>query len=490
MAKNNFINYKAMVRILGIIMFIVGLSMLFPLIYAKVTGDPAGVFAFSRCAVPTIIIGALMSFLIRAPRAKFRSREGYIVVASCWVLASLIGAFPYMLTGYAENFIDAFFESTSGFTTTGCSAVDGAVLSRSLMLWKAISHWLGGMGILVFVISILPALGINGQIIARAETPGPVMEKMTVRMSDSAKILYITYLTFTVIEFILLLFSGKMPVYDAVINTLGSISTGGLMVHPEGIAVYDSLFVEIVISVFCVLASINFILYHYVVTGKASYLLKDIELRVFIIIIVLATLVCTLGLVFQSDTSFGEALRESFFQVVSMATTSGYTRSPYIIWPAVCQFTLLTLMFIGGCAASTSGSIKVIRVVVMFKLIWRGCIKRMHPRSVVAVKVGGNAISAPVVSQITVFILLYMMIFLMSSLLMSFQGLDMETTITATLAMLSNTGAAFGEAAALGNFSMFHPLIKIYLSALMIIGRLELFTIIILFTRNFWGRDR
>ena len=205
---------------------------------------------------------------------------------------------------------------------------------------------------------------------------------------------------------------------------------------------------------------------------------------------VLATLVCTLGLVLQSDTSFGEALRESFFQVVSMATTSGYTRSPYIIWPAVCQFTLLTLMFIGGCAASTSGSIKVIRVIVMFKLIWRGCIKRMHPRSVVAVKVGGNAISAPVVSQITVFILLYMMIFLMSSLLMSFQGLDMETTITATLAMLSNTGAAFGEAAALGNFSMFHPLIKIYLSALMIVGRLELFTIIILFTRNFWGRDR
>ena len=473
MAKNNFINYKAMVRILGIIMFIVGLSMIFPLIYAKVTGDPAGVFAFSRCAVPTIIIGALMSFLIRAPRAKFRSREGYIVVASCWVLASLIGAFPYMLTGYAENFIDAFFESTSGFTTTGCSAVHGAVLSRSLMLWKAISHWLGGMGILVFVISILPALGINGQIIARAETPGPVMEKMTVRMSDSAKILYITYLTFTVIEFILLLFSGKMPIYDAVINTLGSISTGGLMVHPEGIAVYDSLFVEIVISVFCVLASINFILYHYVVTGKASYLLKDIELRVFIIIMVLATLVCTLGLVLQSDSSFGEALRESFFQVVSMATTSGYTRSPYIIWPAVCQFTLLTLMFIGGCAASTSGSIK-----------------RMHSRSVVAVKVGGNAISAPVVSQITVFILLYMMIFLMSSFLMSFQGLDMETTITATLAMLSNTGAAFGEAAALGNFSMFHPLIKIYLSALMIIGRLELFTIIILFTRNFWGRDR
>ena len=225
-------------------------------------------------------------------------------------------------------------------------------------------------------------------------------------------------------------------------------------------------------------------------TGKFSYLIKDIEFRAYIIIMVAAILICSLGLTLQSDSSFGEALRESFFQVISMATTSGYVRSPYIIWPAVCQLTLIILMFIGGCAASTSGSIKVIRVLVMLKLIWRGCIKRIHPRSVVAVKVGGNAISAPVVSQITVFILLYMLLFLMSSFLLSFQGLDMETTITATLAMLSNTGAAFGETAALGNFSMFHPLLKIYLSGLMIIGRLELFTIIILFTRNFWGRDR
>lgn len=490
MARNNLLNYKAIVRILGIILFVVGLSMIFPWIYAEITGDAAGVFAFRRCAVPIILVGALMSFFIKAPRAKFRSREGYLVVGLCWILASIVGAFPYMLTGYAENFVDALFESTSGFTTTGCTAVDGAVLSNSLMLWKAISHWLGGMGILVFVISILPALGINGQIIARAETPGPVMEKMTVRMSDSAKILYITYLAFTVIEFILLLASGRMSVFDAVINTLGSISTGGLMVHPEGIAIYNSLYVEIVISVFCILASVNFILYHYVATGKFSYLIKDIEFRAYIIIMVAAILICSLGLTLQSDSSFGEALRESFFQVISMATTSGYVRSPYIIWPAVCQLTLIILMFIGGCAASTSGSIKVIRVLVMLKLIWRGCIKRIHPRSVVAVKVGGNAISAPVVSQITVFILLYMLLFLMSSFLLSFQGLDMETTITATLAMLSNTGAAFGETAALGNFSMFHPLLKIYLSGLMIIGRLELFTIIILFTRNFWGRDR
>lgn len=484
------INYKAILKILGIILLIVGISMTIPWIYAEASGDVSAALAFRKCAPATILLGGLIAFFVKGKRAKFRAREGYVVVASCWLMASLAGAFPYYLSGFADTFIDAVFESVSGFTTTGCTAVDDVFLSRSLMLWKALSHWLGGMGILVFVISILPALGINGQMIARAEAPGPVLEKMTVRMSDSAKILYMTYFTFTIAEFILLLLSGKMPVFDAVINTLGSISTGGLLVHPEGIAYYDSVYVEIIISLFCILASINFVLYHYLVTGKFSYILKDIELRAYLLIIAAAIIVCSIGLMTANDDSFGSALRDSFFQVISMATTAGYTRSPYLVWPAVCQMVLITLMFIGGCAASTSGSIKVVRILVMMKLILRGCTKRIHPRSVVAVKLGGNAVPAPVVSGITVFILTYMMILLASSFLLSLQGLDLETTITATLAMLSNTGIGFGETAAIGNFSIFHPALKLYLSALMIIGRLELFTIIILFTSNFWGRDR
>ena len=484
------LNYKTIVRILGAILLLIGLSMIIPWIYAETTGDPSAAAAFRKCVPPTVITGGLLSFFIRGKRAKFRTREGYIVVAACWVLASVVGAFPYYLSDFTGNYVDALFESTSGFTTTGCTAVSEGVLSRSLLLWKAISHWLGGMGILVFVISILPALGINGQVIARAETPGPVLEKMTVRMSDSAKILYLTYFSFTLLEFLLLILSGRMPVFDAVINTMGSISTGGLLVHPTGIAYYDSVYVEIVISVFCILASVNFILYHYLVTGKFEYFFRDIELRAYLIIIAAAVLLCTIGLMLSNGDSFGNALRDAFFQVVSMATTSGYTRAPYIIWPTMCQMVLIALMFIGGCAASTSGSIKVIRILVMLKLIWRGCIRRIHPRSVVAVKLGKNAVSAPVVSGITVFILTYLFIFLLSSFLLSLQGLDLETTMTATLAMLSNTGAAFGETASIGNFSLFHPCLKLYLSGLMIVGRLELFTIIILFTRNFWGRDR
>ena len=483
------INYKAIIRILGVIIFIIGLSIIIPWAYAEKTGDGVCAHAFRRCAPLLIVIGAFFTFTFSSRRAKFRIREGYIIVTLCWLLSSFTGAFPYYFSDFTDSFTTAFFESTSGFTTTGCTA-NHAALCHALLLWKAISHWLGGMGILVFVISILPALGINGQFIARAETPGPVLEKMTVRISDSAKILYITYLTFTIIEFLMLDLSGKMPAFDALITTMGSISTAGLMVHPEGIAYYGSIYVEVVICVFCILASVNFILYHYVATGKASYLFRDVELRAYLIIIGVSILICTAGLYLNSSSSLGSSLRDSFFQVVSMATTSGYSRSPYTIWPSVCQITLMTLMFIGGCAASTSGSIKVIRVLVMLKLIGRGCVKRIHPRSVVAVKIGKNPISASVVSGITVFILTYMLLLITSCFVLSFQGIDLETSVTAALAMISNTGAAFGETASLGNFAYFHPVLRIYLSGLMIIGRLELFTVIILFTRNFWGKER
>ena len=471
------------------IMLIIGIQEIIPWIYAEVTGDSDVAFAFRICAPCTIALGLIMYFFIRTGRSRFGAREGYLVVALCWICASIVGAFPYLLSGFFDNYVDSFFESVSGFTTTGCTAAAHGVTNRALMLWKVISHWLGGMGILVFVISLLPALGINGQIIARAEMPGPVLQKTTVRMSDSAKALYLTYFTFTVVEFILLMLSGKMPLYDGVVTTLGSISTGGLLVHPQGIAYYDSVYIELVISFFCLLAAINFVLYHYILTGKFSYFLKDLELRAYMTIIAGSTIICTAGLIVFRGDGFGSALRDSFFQVVSFATTAGYTRTPYMLWPTVCQLILLMIMFIGGCSASTAGSIKVIRILVMLKMIARGCIRRIHPRSVVAVNLGKSSISAPVVSSITVFLFTFAGLFLFSGFILSFQGTDMETNFTSTLCMLSNTGASFGYGASLGNFSFFHPALKLYLSALMIIGRLELFTIIILFTRNFWSRN-
>ncbi|MFQ7111830.1 MAG: TrkH family potassium uptake protein [Anaerovoracaceae bacterium] len=485
------VNYRAILRIIGIIIFIIGVSMIIPWVYSEVVKDQDAERAFRICIPITVVLGAAVILAAgNTPHAKFRAREGYIIVAACWLTASIIGAFPFYLSDFTNNYIDAFFESTSGFTTTGCSAAANGVLSDSLLLWKALIHWLGGMGILVFVISILPALGINGHFIAKAETPGPVVEKVTVRMSDSAKILYITYLSLTLMEFVLLMLSGKMNAFDAIVNTMGSISTGGLTVHPDGVAHYDSVYVEIVIASFCILSSINFVLYHNLVSGRPALFFKDIELRVHIIIIFAAVIICTYALIVFNDLSFGSALRESFFQVVSMSTTTGYARNPSIIWPTICQIIFLALLFIGGCAASTSGSLKVIRVIIMMKLIWRGCIKRIHPRSVVAVKLGSKSLSVDLVTSITTFIFAYIGIFILSAFILSFQGLDLESTITITISALSNTGVSFEGPTVLGDFSIFHPLLKLYISGMMIMGRLELFTIIVLFTKTFWGKNR
>ncbi|MCB6992317.1 TrkH family potassium uptake protein [bacterium 210820-DFI.6.37] len=491
MSVNVSLNYQLIIKILGVITLILGISMIPALACAWIYQEPDNFRALLISSAVTLLLGAAVAFFVRPAQSRFRAREGYLVVALCWIVASLLGALPYFLSDFTCSFIDGFFESTAGFTTTGCTAIGERIMPKSLMMWKAISHWLGGMGILVFVISILPALGINGQMIIRAEAPGPVLEKMTVRISDSAKILYLTYISLTALEFLLLWGSRSMTAFDALINTLGSISSGGLFAHPDGVAYYDSVYVEIVISVFTILAAVNFILYHYAVTRKWQYVLRDIELRAFVLIIAASVLLCTAALYLLGDyPSLGKALRDSFFQVVSVSTTSGYSSADYTLWPSICQAILFTLMFVGGCAASTSGSIKVIRILVLFKLVWRGVYKRIHPRSVVAVKLGGKAVPAPIVSAITVFILMYMGLFLFSCLVLSLQNLDLETTISTSAAMLSNTGIAFGKVGAMGNYAMFSDPLKLYLSLLMIIGRLELFTIVILFTKSFWGRDR
>lgn len=488
---NIILNYQLIARILGFLLLILGIAMLPSVLCAYICDEESCLKAFSLVSILCIFFGAAISIAIQPDRSKFRTREGYMVVALCWVLASLIGAFPYLLSGFTPDYINALFESTAGFTTTGCTAMNYDIMPYSLTLWKATSNWLGGMGILVFVISILPALGINGQFIVRAETPGPVFEKMSVRMSDSAKILYLSYLLLSLLEFCLLFFSGSMPAYDALINTMGSISTGGVSVYTDGITAYNSLFVEIVISVFTILASINFLLYHYAAGRKLSYLLHDVELRCFLFLIAGGTVICTVGQYFSGHAAtIGQALRETFFQVTSVATTAGYVGTDYCSWPIICQTILVILMFIGGCAASTSGSVKVIRVMVLFKMIGRAFAKQLHPRQVVAIKFGGKATPANVVSEITVFILLYMMVFLAGSLVLSLQNLDMQTTISTSLAMLSNTGIGFGEGISSGNYSMFSDPIKAFMCLMMIIGRLELFSIIVLFTRNFWGSDR
>ena len=481
-------NYRVLIKICGTIILITGIAMLIPWIYAEFCDEYEAAVAFRRCAPVILILGLCLSVLFRSDNSHFRTRDGYLIVSLCWIIASIAGSFPYYLSGTSATFVDAIFESTSGFTTTGSTVIAGGLTSRSLILWKVLSHWLGGMGILVFVISILPALGISGQFIVRAETPGPVYQKVTSRISSSARALYLTYFSFTVIEFILLMISGRMPLYDAVINTLGCISTGGLCADPSGVASYGSLYIELVMAVFCILASINFVLYHYVITGKFLEVLKDIELRAYLIIIAFAALLCGVNLATIGGKSPLDSLLDGFIQTAFMSSTAGFYRSDTYVWPAACQFILLTLIIIGGCSASTAGSVKVVRILVMFKLMMRGMTRRIHPRSVVAVKLGRNAVSAPVVSNITVFLLTFACLLVLTALILSAQGDDIETSMATALALLSNTGTAIIHGATTNEFAIYHPLIKIYMSLIMIAGRLELFTVIMLFTKGFWTK--
>jgi trk system potassium uptake protein TrkH len=481
------LNWKVIFKILSAIIFIVGISML-PSWFVAFQSDGFLVQeALLRSSLICLLFGGGGYLLFRQSDGTLHLRDGYLVVALSWIVASLFGALPYWLSSDLAHPIDAFFESVAGFTTTGSTIRNVDLMPRGLLFWKATSNWLGGMGILVFAISLLPALGINGQTIVRAEAPGPTFEKMTARVSSSTKILYGTYITFTLLEFCLLYFFTEMDGFDSIINTFGSVSTGGLFAHTKGLAFYDSIYIETVIALFCFLSSVSFLLYFLLLQGKWREVLKNTELRVFILLILGASLLIATNLFLtQTYDTWISGFRHGFFQVVSFLSTSGYVITDFTKWPHMSQTLLFLLLFVGGCASSTSGSMKVIRIIVSFKIVGRMFFKRLHPSGITAIKVGDKSIPAETVSRIASFMMLYFMVYILSLAILSLQNLDMETTMGVAAGCLSNTGLGFGEMGATGNYSMFNPGLRLYLCAMMLMGRLEIFTIFLLFTPTFW----
>lgn len=484
-------NYQVIIKVIGIITTIIGITMIPSLLVSFIYGETEVAIAFLMSITPSVIVGGIIVLKMKPLSSFVKIRDGYLIVAICWILASILGAFPYIFSGVIPSFILAFFESASGFTTTGTTIIDElSSIPKGLLFWRSFCHWLGGMGILILIISILPALGIGGQRIASAEAPGPSLEKMSTRMTDSAKILYIMYISFTIAAIILLRLGG-MNWFDAFIHAFGSMGTGGTSNYSSGVAHFNSLYVELVIIIFSILASINFILYSHILKGRWRDFFKDSELRVFLFILGCAFLLVMLNIrIFGSYNSLGEAIRLSFFHTTAFISTSGYSTTDYTLWPAFSQIILFTLMLIGGCSASTCGSIKVIRIIIMFKLIVRGLYRRLHPNSVVPVKLKGKTISSETVSRVSSFLILYFVLFVFSSLVISLDNYDMITTLSAAASTLSNTGVGFGLIGPSGTYSMFSDPILLYLSLLMIAGRLELFTIVLLFTPSFWSSDR
>ena len=483
-------NYPLIARLTGVIIMILGLSMLPSLVVSLVYQENSSVSAFLKSMIPMILIGALVVWKIRPKSSFLKLREGSIIVALCWILASFFGAFPYVLSGAIPDLANAFFESASGFSTTGASVIDDVeAVSHGVLFWRSFTHWLGGMGILVFIITILPALGIGGQKIAQAETPGPTTNKLSSKMSDTGKILYLTYLILSVLEFLLLLLGG-MNVFDSLIHTFGSMGSGGLSNYSDGVSHFNSLYIELVIAAFTILATINFTLYHQLRLGQFREILKDPELKIYLGIILTATLLIAANLVYYQVYDPGQALRYALFHTTSFSSTSGFSVQNFDLWPSFSKMLLILLAIIGSCSASTGGGIKVIRMIVFYKMIRRGLFMRIHPRAVISIKVDDKTVSGEVASGITSFIFLYLTLLAASTLILSFDGQDMLTTFSATLAMLSNVGTGFGMVGPTSNFGVFSDPAKIFLSFLMLVGRLELYTMVVLLSPALWNPDK
>lgn len=476
---------------LALIMGIVGLSLIPCIICAAIYHEKTCLIDCIICAVLYITIGFSSFRHIVLTDRIVRARDGYLIVASCWIFACLLGCIVFFFSDQTFTFAEACFESTAGFTTTGATLMYEVTASKSMLLFKAIAHWLGGMGILVFIVSIFPKLGIGGQSIAMAETPTPKIEKVTDRISDTTRILYILYIAFTLIEFCLLFASKKIDLFDAIVNTLSTISTGGFMTHDVGIAYYESIYVEAVIIVFSLLVSVNFSLYYFFFTKKPFELFKNTELRVFLTTIFVVAILISLNLTYYGTYStFLEAFRSSITQVVSFATTSGFSFADYLKWPSFSKMLLFLLMLVGGCASSTAGGLKTIRAIVAFKLVTRGFVKRIHPRSVVSVKIGESSLDSKILSQIATFIVTFICILLIGTLVLSIECPSLATAMSTTVSLLSNTGLSIAETSALNSFNLYSQGLLIFQSLLMLIGRLELFTILMLFVPEFWNFSR
>lgn len=428
----------------------------------------------------TAILGFVLSKISKGGDENITTKDGLAIVVLGWIFLSLFGALPLYLSKGVPTYIDAFFETVSGFTTTGATIIkDVEALPRGLLFWRSFSHWIGGMGILVFTISLLPALGIGGFQIFKAESPGPVAGKIAPRIKDTAKILYTIYFSITVIQVIMLLFGG-MNLFDSLVHTFGTVGTGGFGIKGNSIGYYNSSYINMVIGFFMMFSGVNFSLYYLAYQGRWRDALKDEELRLYLKIIIIATIAIAINLFMTNYGGIKKALEDAFFQVSSIITTTGYSTADFDLWPNFSRSIIVLLMFIGGCAGSTAGGIKIIRHLVLFKTVRREIVKLFHPRAIRPIKVNGKAMAEETVQGINAFMALYFLIFGISVVLITLEGLDLVSAFTSIATTFGNVGPGLNLVGPANNFSDFSLISKLYLSVLMLLGRLELWTIIAL----------
>ncbi|OLS01525.1 TrkH family potassium uptake protein [Tissierella creatinophila] len=480
-------NYGIVLRVLGILLIIES-SLMAPSLLISLYEGEHDFYPFLITIIITLIVGIILSRK-KGKDNLISAKDGLAIVALGWLSISILGAMPLFLAKSTPTYIDAFFEIVSGFTTTGSSVIENVeILPKGILFWRSFTHWIGGMGILVFTIALLPALGVGGFQIYKAESPGPIAGKMAPRIKDTAKILYITYFSITILQVILLLF-GKMSLFDALLHTFGTVGTGGFGIKAESVGYYKSSYIHIVIAVFMVLSGVSFSLYYSLYRKKIRDVIKNEELGLYLGIVISSTLFIAINLYMTNYGKISLSLRDSFFQVASIMTTTGYSTADFDLWPSFSKGILVLLMFIGASAGSTAGGIKVIRILVMFKLIKREILKIFHPRAIIPIRNDGRVLSNEVIAGIYSFIALYMVIFSLSTLLVTLEGVDLVTASTSVIATLSNIGPGLALVGPTRSFALYSGATKMLLSFLMLLGRLELFTIIALLAPKNWRRE-
>ena len=477
------LNWRVIANMLGNVLWVEGLLLILPLLVTFIYQD-GGTMAFLMTIALALMIGVPLS-RIKTKKSAYFAKDGMIAVGLSWIAVSMVGALPFYFSGEIPSYIDAFFETVSGFTTTGSSILtDVEALTHGMLFWRSFTHWVGGMGVLVFVLALIPKSNERTMHIMRAEVPGPTIGKLVPRLKQTAMILYQIYMVLTIIETVLLLLGG-MPLFDSLCHSFGTAGTGGFGIKATSIGYYDNAYYDAIITIFMILFGVNFNIFYFILIKDFKQAFKDAEMRTYFGIIALSILLIAINILPMYD-GFLEAIRYSSFQVGSIITTTGYSSCDFNLWPTFSKIILFLLMFIGASAGSTGGGIKVSRIMIVAKKIKMDLQKLIHPQKVDAITMNGKIVPEETVNQILSFFGCYMLILAFCVLAVSLDGFDFESTVTSVVACLSNIGPGLGVCGPMGSFADFSDLSKIILSGAMLIGRLEIYPILILIVPLYW----
>lgn len=493
--KRPRIDLKLIAGIMGGLIFFFGTALLVPMLVALVYEETSW-FAFFQTALGSMLGGGLL-FWVFKPEYELRLREAFLIVSLTWLTGALIGALPFTLSGTLESYADAFFETMSGLTTTGATILGGVTsggiqnpdiesIDKSLLFWRSLTHWLGGMGIIVLTLALLPLLGIGGMQLFQAEYSGSTSDKITPRIQETAKLLWTIYISMTFVQALLLWAHPAMDWFEAVNHAFSTLATGGFSTQNASVGAFDSVYIEVVITIFMFLAGINFAMHFRLFTGKFESFFSNREIRFYSLLTIIFIIAVSGSLWFFDQYNPGEALRQSSFQVVSILTTTGFGSDDYALWMPFTAFLLFLLFFTGGCAGSTGGGIKMIRILIILKNIGREFRQIVHPQGVIPVRVGNRVIDQSILRNILGFFVMYLIVFGAGALFMTALGYDFMSAVGASIATLGNIGPAWGEFGPTDEYAHVPIIGKWVLSIMMLIGRLELFTVLVIFAPVFW----